>query len=61
MAARQVHECALCAYQCSVTAGTIWDESKSDFAVEAGLIEVVVGASSRDMDMRLREEVQISS
>ena len=38
-----------------------WDESKSDFAVEAGLIEVVVGASSRDMDMRLREEVQISS
>jgi hypothetical protein len=29
MAARQVHECALCAYQCSVTAGTIFHKTRT--------------------------------
>jgi len=29
MAERQVHECALCAYQCSVTAGTIFHKTRT--------------------------------
>jgi transposase-like protein len=29
MAARQVHECAQCAYQCSVTAGTIFHKTRT--------------------------------
>jgi transposase-like protein len=29
MADRQVHECALCAYQCSVTAGTIFHKTRT--------------------------------
>lgn len=36
-----------------------WDETKSDFAVEAGLMEVMVGSSSQDI--RLREELQLRS
>lgn len=29
MAARRVHECAVCAYQCSVTAGTIFHKTRT--------------------------------
>jgi transposase-like protein len=29
MAARQVHECSLCSYQCSVTAGTIFHKTRT--------------------------------
>jgi len=36
-----------------------WDETKSTFVVEPGLMEIMIGASS--VDIRLKEELQLSS